>query len=130
MTLDCSGGVEKASPGVRIPSLGEVCWKIRLAERGIHDITLTTGGERLTMPIFGSGRLVPVFTMSKKPSFWEGVMNPGSPKIPGDVPIQSMQVKYPPMEFGFLGIRTSWLWAFLIISFAFGLCLKFLLKIE
>jgi hypothetical protein len=130
LDLECVGGVEKASPGVRIPSLNEVCWKIRLTERGVHSITLNSQAGKIQMPIYGSGRLVPVYGMAKKASLGEAVWNPGSPTVPPEVPIESVEVTYRPMEFGLLGINLSWLWTFLIISFAFGLCLKFILKVE
>ena len=130
LDLECEGGIEKASPGVRIPSLGEVCWKIRLTEPGVHRVTLGWGAERWQMPIFGSDRLIPVYSIAKKASLGEAVLNPGSPTVPADGPIESVEVTYRPMEFGFPGINLSWLWTFLIISFAFGICLKFILKVE
>jgi hypothetical protein len=129
--LECAGGVEKASPGVRIPSLGEVCFKVKLTEPGVHNITLTSGAAQVEMPVYGSDRLVPVYGVAKKPSLYEAVFNPGSPRVPPDGPIESVEVAYQPMKFGLFGlVKLSWLWTFLIISFAFGLCLKFILKVE
>ena len=130
LDLECESGIEKASPGVRIPSLNEVCWKIRLVEPGVHNITLGTGSAGVEIPIYGSDRLVPVYGMAKKGSIGEAIFNPGSPTIPSDAPIESVEVTYRPMEFGILGINLSWLWTFLIISFAFGICLKFIFKVE
>jgi uncharacterized membrane protein (DUF106 family) len=130
LDLDCSGGVEKASPGVRIPSLNEVCFKVRLTEPGVHKITLRSAAGSVEMPIYGSNRLVPVYSVAKKTSIGEVLSNPGSPRVPADVPIESVEVSYRPMEFGLLGVNLSWLWTFLIISFAFGLCLKFIFKVE
>jgi uncharacterized membrane protein (DUF106 family) len=130
LDLECGEGIEKASPGVRIPSLNEVCWKIKLTEPGVHSINLNSQAGRVEMPIYGSDRLVPVYGMAKKSSLGEAVLNPGSPRVPSEVPIESVEITYRPMEFRLLGISLSWLWTFLIISFAFGLCLKFLLKVE
>jgi uncharacterized membrane protein (DUF106 family) len=130
LDLECPGGVEKASPGVRIPELNEVCFKIKLTEPGVHSITLGSGAGSMEMPIYGSDRLVPVYSVAKKSSIGDAIFNPGSPTVPDEAPIESVEVSYRPMGFGFLGISLSWLWTFLIISFAFGLCLKFLLKVE
>ncbi len=130
LDLECEGGVVKASPGVRIPSLGEICFKVKLTEPGVHNIALGSGAGRMEMPIYGSDRLVPVFSIAKRRSIGEAIFNPGSPTVPADSPIKSVQVLYKPMEFGLLGVKLSWLWTFLIISFAFGLCLKFIFKVE
>jgi hypothetical protein len=130
LSLECGGGLDKASPGVRIPSLNEVCWKVKLAEPGIHNIKLAGDTYSLDMPVYGSDRLVPVYASAEKRSFARMVLDPGSPTIPGDVPIESIQVAYRPMAFNFFGLKMSWLWSFLLISFAFGLCLKFILKVE
>ncbi len=130
LDLECSGGVEKASPGVRIPSLLEVCYKVRLVEPGVHKITLGSGAGRVEMPIYGSDRLIPVYSVAKKTSIGEALFNPGSPSVPADGPIESVEVIYRPMEFGYFGVKLSWLWSFLIISMAFGFCLKFIFKVE
>lgn len=130
LDLECEPGVEKASPGVRIPSLGEVCYKVKLTEPGVHKITLGSGASRMEMPIYGSDRLIPVYSIAKRGSIGEAIFNPGSPSVPADGPIESVEVVYQPMEFGYFGVKISWLWTFLIISFAFGLCLKFLFKVE
>lgn len=130
LDLECGEGVEKASPGVRIPSLNEVCWKIRIAEPGVHKININLQAGRIEMPVYGSDRLVPVYSMAKKSSLGEALLNPGSPKVVPGVPVESVEVTYRSMGFNIFGIHLSWLWTFLIISFAFGLCLKFILKVE
>jgi uncharacterized membrane protein (DUF106 family) len=128
--MECGSGLEKASPGVRIPSLGEVCYKVRLTEPGIHTFKLGSGGTNLEMPVYGSDRLVPVYGIAKKTSIGEAIFNPGAPRVPADAPIESVEVVYEPMEFRFPGFSLSWLWAFLFVSFAFGICLKFIFKVE
>jgi uncharacterized membrane protein (DUF106 family) len=123
-------GITKASPVVRIPDLGEADWKIRLAEGGTHDFTLTSRAGEVSLPVFGTSRLVPIFNTFKKNSFQELLFNPGAPRIPDAMPVASVQVHYPPMGFNWGFISLSWLWSFLIISMAFGMILKFLLGVE
>jgi hypothetical protein len=128
--LSAGAGIEKVSPAVRISSLGEVDWKIRLAETGMHDLTLSSSTGEMAIPVFGTSRLVPLYRSFRKSSFWETVLNPGSPRIPDALPIESIEIKYPAMAFSFGFISLSWLWTFLIISMAFGLVLKFLFGVE
>jgi uncharacterized membrane protein (DUF106 family) len=130
MTLSVGRGLEKASPAVRIASLGETDWKIRLAERGVHDLTLKSGSGEVTLPVFGTDKLLPVFAVFKKGSFLETILNPGAPRIPKAMRLASVEVKYPSMDFNWGIFRLSWLWSFLIISMAFGFILKFVLKVE
>jgi uncharacterized membrane protein (DUF106 family) len=133
--LSVGDGLEKSSPAVRIASLGETSWKVRVTGGGIHDLTLSTTRGDATFPVYGTRKSVPIFTGTKKLSFsWEGlgevIMNPGAPRIPKDVPIKSVKLTYPEMSFNWGFIKLSWLWSFLIISMAFGVILKFALKVE
>jgi uncharacterized membrane protein (DUF106 family) len=128
--LNVNSGLEKASPAVRIASLGETDWKIRLTEPGVHDLTLSTGSGKITLPVFGTDRLVPIFSVFKKSSLFESVFNPGAPRIPDNMRIASVEVMYPSMAFNWGFIELSWLWSFLIISMAFGVVLKFVFKVE
>jgi uncharacterized membrane protein (DUF106 family) len=66
----------------------------------------------------------------KKSSLLEMILNPGAPRIPDAMPIESVEVKYPAMSFGWGLVTLSWLWSFLIVSMAFGVFLKFVLKVE
>ena len=130
VALRAAQGIEKASPAVRIPSLNEVDWKVRLTDNGVHDLTLETAGGDFTLPVYATARLVPVYAMFKKASFWETVFNPGAPRIPDAVPIKSVEILYPKMSFSWGFIHLSWLWSFLIISMAFGMILKFVFGVE
>ena len=130
VTLAPGAGLEKASPAVRITSLGETDWKVRLTEPGVHDLTLRAGTGEFTLPVFGTKKLVPIFGVFKKSSLWENILNPGAPRIPDAMPFAAVEMKYPQMSFGWGLFSLSWLWSFLIISMAFGMILKFALKVE
>ena len=130
ITLTPGEGVEKASPAVRIASLGEVDWKIRLSEPGVRNVRLSSSAGEMVVPISGTKSLIPVYASLKKASLWEGLLNPGSPTIPSALPVRSVEIKYPLMSFSFGLFELSWLWTFLIISMAFGVVLKFIFKIE
>ena len=130
ITLKVGPGLEKASPAVRIASLGETDWKIKLTERGVHDLTLKSGSGEITLPVFGTDKLVPVFSLFKKGSLSETILNPGAPRIPDAMRLASVEIRYPSMDFNWGLFRLSWLWSFLIISMAFGFFLKFVLKVE
>ena len=130
LSLTAGDGVEKASPAVRIPSLGEVNWKVRLAQPGVHSIRLASSAGEIMLPVFGGGKILPAHSVFKKGSFWEALMNPGSPQIPAAMPVESVEIKYPARDFNFGLFRLSWLWTFLIVSMAFGVVLKFVFKVE
>ena len=130
ITLNVGSGLEKASPAVRIPSLGEADWKIRLTEAGIHDLTLKSASGEVVLPVFGNEKLVPVFSIFKKGSISESIFNPGAKRIPDALQISSVEIRYPSMDFNWGLFRLSWLWSFLIISMAFGFILKFIFKVE
>jgi hypothetical protein len=130
VTLKADRGIEKASPAVRIPSLQETDWKIKLTEKGVHDLTIETATGEVTFPVYATTRLIPVYGTFKKASFLETVFNPGAPRIPDEVAIESVEILYPEMSFSWGFIDLSWLWSFLIISMGFGVILKFLFGVE
>ncbi len=128
--LSTGRGLLKASPAVRIAALGETDWKIRLLEQGVHELKIASATDEISIPVYGNKRLVPVFGQFRKSSVLEMILNPGAPRIPDGMPIKSIEVKYPSMSFGWGIIELSWLWSFLLISMAFGVFLKFVLKVE
>lgn len=130
MTLTAGEGVEKASPAVRIQSLEEIDWKIRIEKPGVHDFELSSSAGRMLLPVFGGKRLVPIYATFKKASLWEGLLSPGAPAVPASLPVQSVEIKYPSRAFGFGLFELSWLWTFLVVSMAFGVVLKFVFKVE
>jgi hypothetical protein len=130
LVLTAGEGLAKASPAVRIPSQGEVDWKVRLLAPGLRAIRLSSDGGEVTVPIVGSTRTTPVYANFGRPSAWGGIANPGAPRIPDAMPIASIAVGYPTTDFNFGLFRLSWLWTFLIISMAFGVILKFVFKVE
>jgi hypothetical protein len=130
LTITGDQGLEKASPVVRIPSLGEADWKIKVAGRGIHGLTLETASEKVTLPVYGTDRLVPIYRTFKKSSFWETLLNPGAPRIPDNMPVESVEINYPELSFNWGFVKLSWLWSFLIISMAFGVILKLVFGVE
>jgi uncharacterized membrane protein (DUF106 family) len=130
LTLTASDGVEKASPAVRIPSLGEVDWKIKLTRPGVHEVTLTSGSGEITLPVFGGATIKPMYSNFRKSSFWDSLLNPGSPVVPQAMQVKSVQIAYTPRSFNFGLFSLSWLWTFLIVSMAFGVILKFVFGVE
>jgi uncharacterized membrane protein (DUF106 family) len=130
LTLSAGEGLEKASPSVRIASLGEVDWKIRLTSSGVRTLRLSSDAGEMTFAVSGTRRLVPVYSVMKKGAVWEGLLNPGAPAVPKTMPVKSVEVKYAPMSFDFGLFKLSWLWTFLIISMAFGVVLKLIFGVE
>ena len=130
LTLSPGDGIEKASPSVRIPSLGEVDWKVRLTSSGVRTLRLASDAGEMTFAVSGTKRLLPIHSVMKKASVWEGLLNPGAPAVPKAMPVRSVEVKYPSMAFDFGLFKLSWLWTFLIVSMAFGVILKFVFGVE
>jgi hypothetical protein len=130
LTLTAAPGVEKAGSAVRIPSLGETDWKVRLTGRGVASAKLASSRGEMTIPIYGSAKTVPVYADFRPASFWERLLSPGAPRIPAGMPVARIEVKYPAMAFNFGLFHLSWLWTFLVVSMVFGVVLKYIFKVE
>jgi hypothetical protein len=130
LRLSTGGGVDKMSPAVRIAELNEADWKIKLTKAGVHTLTVSSSRGEVEIPVFGTDRLVPIFRIFKKGSLYEAIFNPGATRIPEPLPIESIEIDYPVMAFGWGLFELNWLFTFLLISMAFGVVLKLVLKVE
>jgi hypothetical protein len=60
----------------------------------------------------------------------QALLHPGEPPIPPSVAVESIEVKYAPLELSLLGWKIHWLVLFLCCSILFGFAFKRVLGVE
>ena len=131
MELETSPGLEITSPAVRIPDEHEVAWRLKAIAAGPGRLTLRVGGLTLVKSVaVGGTSLTKVSSLASRGSLWKQALYPGERALPAGTPVRSIEILYPAKRLSVFGLRVHWLVAYLILSIAFGLAFKGVLKVE
>jgi len=128
--LVAPAGLTVETPPLRVEEEGEVDWRIKAETEGRHELQVGLGGREVSKLVVVGGP-----SLSKVPSrrvrgFGDALLHPGEKPLPGDSPLESIEVVYPPARLNVLGLRIPWLVAFFVLSVAFGFGLKGVFKVE
>jgi uncharacterized membrane protein (DUF106 family) len=128
--LSAGGGVAVDSPPVRSTVERSINWRIRVEDEGSHHLDVKVIDNTYRLPITAERSNAPIGFVRTAGSFSNPLLHPGLPKIPGDSPIQSVELHYPSASYSLFGWKTHWLVVFIIFSFVGALIPKFIFKIE
>ena len=124
IALAVDSGLAVESKGVRIPSLGEVVWRIRVLDRGQHQVQVKTGGETVTKAVLAENSRGLIAATRTGEGFFATLSNPGEPPIASTSVIRSIEVAYPQAQLTVGGGSVDWLVCFLGLTVVFGFMLK------
>lgn len=126
-----SRGFVVETPPLRIDTEGEADWRVRAAEPGSWDLSVTVNGRSEAKEIvIGDGSLSRISPARVARNWFDQLANPGEKSIPDSSAIKSIEVIYPGRTMSLFGWRIHWLVAYLGFSILFGLLLKSWLKVE
>jgi len=128
LALKVPDGVVVETPALRVPSAGEVDFRVRADRPGPHRLTVLAGQERVvkTLSVGTRGKAVsPV----RSRSLLGRLLHPAEPAVRGRR-IESVEVHYAGALLELWGLRLHWMWPFLLISIAAGVAVKGLLKVQ
>ena len=159
LRLESGEGIVVETPGVRIPSEREVCWRIRAEKPGAYVLDVRTGAadsrtsDAATsashaapaasgdLPAASGNLLVrktievgrggrPVAYRRTGTGSLDLLLYPGEPPIPAATGMESVEIIYPEARLEFFGLRIHWLVAFCILSIVFGFAFKPILRVQ
>ena len=113
--LEVPSGVEVETPAVRIPSLGEATWRIRLKEPGRYAMKLHVGGQTVEKDVQGGTGWGPVSPL-RSSSFTDVLLYHGEAPLPESIRVSSIEVVYPPLPLKVFGWQVHWLVFFFVAS--------------
>jgi len=132
VALEPSSGFDIQTPPLRIEEEREINWRLKAREKGVHDLTFIVNGQRLIKKLaVAQKRLSKISPLKVKRNFINELVNPGESPIPGDLPIKTIEVKYPAKSMNLFGWNIPRLWKippWLIVYFALSIILGFVLK--
>lgn len=128
--LIAPAGLRVETPPLRIPSLGEVDWRIGAERPGRYALTLVVGDQRIEKQVVVADSNVRVSPQRVGSSLWAVMMNPGERPLPEGSAVRAVAVQYKPAALPFFRWNIHWLVAFFILSIAFGFALKGVFRVE
>ncbi len=140
VSLNLPEGLSMAGAPVRIhqrdPDTGkeffECDWNIRVEQEGEYHIQIQAGRDTFSPKILageGTPRLNPVTARGARASiaaFW----HPPLERFKNPAGYVRIEIKYPNLDFPFLGWNTWWVWPFLIIMFIAAFAIRRPLRVE
>jgi uncharacterized membrane protein (DUF106 family) len=128
--LSAEEGVTVETPPIRIPSEGEIAWRVRALSEGRHVLTVRVGDRQVTKLVVAGGE--PRFLSAARTG--EGVagmlLNPGEPPLDPSTGLESVSIGYPATILSIMGREVNWLIFFFVLSIAAGYLLKGVLGVE
>jgi len=117
-------GIAVESPPVRIPTRGEIAWRINGLAPGCHSLTLVGGharADKTACVASGDTGAAPQRASASVASLFTA---PTEPAIEPAAGITRIEVGYPPLPLRVRGWQLNWLIVFLIVSAAVALLLR------
>lgn len=127
--LQTDSGILVETKPVRIPSEGEIAWRIRPLETGQHTLTFFVDERSIEKRlIVGEGRNKVASIRSSR--ILDLLLYPGEKPIPAELGIRSVAIRYPDLEISIWDHPINWLVLFLIGTLVFTFLFKGLFDVE
>lgn len=130
LALQAPANLKVETPGVHIPDLKEICWRVRGVQEGRFDLVVSNGTDSMTKKFAVGGRLEGVSTIRTGENWLSCLLNPGEAPIPAQSAIESIEIRYPELDVLILGKEIHWLIVFLVVSLVFGFAFKGVLGVK
>lgn len=129
--LTAAPGLAVEAGPVRDRARGELVWRVRAVEPGLHRLLASYGAGEvdLQVPVAQAG-LAAITAARHGDAFGQMVFDPAGDMVPPDAPVRRLAVDLPAPTGGLAGVGGSWLVVFTVLSLAAGLLLKGVLKVE
>ena len=130
LTLVTPPGVVLQTPPVWIPSAREAAWRIGLEQYGDYALVVALDGWQVTKMVRVSDRLGRRSPVRSRAGFLNELLYPAEPPIAAGVPIEAVEISYPPARLDVLGFAVGWMPAFFGLSLVFAWLLRRRLGVE
>ena len=131
VSVEADEGLMVETPVVRIKETGELNWRVRAKEVGVHQLKVKMG-ERIFQKniIVANGSLTRISPLSVSAGLWKSIFSPGVKSLPKNPLLKEIQVNYPSRSVEFLGFKIHWLILFFVFTTVIAFAFKNLFKVE
>ena len=119
------------TPPLRIEEQQEINWRLRAREKGFHSLVFKINGQNFTKKIAVAQKpLTRISPLKVQRNFFDELFNPGESPLSKDLPVKSIEVKYPAKNMNLFGWHIHWIIVYFALSIIFGFALKGIFKVE
>lgn len=115
--LELPAGVVTETPGVWAADLGELTWRLRIAEPGRHEIQLRGGDATWSKTVTASNRIERLSPVRPDRSWLAQLEWPSEPPLPATAPVHELEVAYPDARFDMWPFSSEWRYAWMVAFF-------------
>ena len=130
LTATAGDGLVLETDALRSPEESVVTWRIGARTLGDSWVDVSLGDVVLRKQIRISNNLQKVSPKRVRSRLWDSLLYPVEPFIGKTSPIRSISVSYPKRMLYAGQVRVDWGLAFLVLTLAFGLLLKPIMRVE
>lgn len=116
-------GLQLDTPGVWVPSLGEMAWRLTATAPGDYELEIRDGSETATKSVRVTHSVV-----RRSPFKIRGFLNeliyPAEPSLPSTGAIDAITVTYPEANVDVFGFELHWMIVFFALSIVFAFALR------
>jgi hypothetical protein len=121
-------GVVVDTPGVWAADLGQITWRIRVTQPGVHDLTIRDGDQSYTKTLTATDRIVRLSPTRPDSSFFGQLEWPSEAPLPPASPVREISVGYPDAHFDALVWSSDWRYAWMVVFFVLTMVVALALK--
>ncbi len=115
--LELPPGVVSDTPGVWATDHGELTWRLRVVEPGLHELRLHSGDETWSKTVTSSERVVRLSPVRPDGSFFGQLEWPSEPPLPATGAVREIDLDYPDARFEMWPFSSEWRYAWMVAFF-------------
>jgi hypothetical protein len=123
-SLEAPDAVGVETPGVSLPSEGEMVWRIRPRAAGSYELRLHMGGTTLTKTLVVSEAVARRSPVRPDTGLLNQLRHPSEPPLPSGSGLAAITIGYPERAISVAGWNIGWSGVYLALTLAFALVLK------
>ncbi len=124
LELEVPDGLRVDSPGVWIPVLGQMAWRIVPERPGHYTLGVRVEGETYSKSVCVSPQVERRSPRRVQAGFVNELIYPAEPPLPRGARVSQIRIVYPSAEVSFLGLELHWLVWFFVLSILFAFALR------
>lgn len=121
--IDAAEGIRIVEPGVWVPSLREMSWRVDVESPGSYSLDIGLAGDTVAKLLDATEGVVRRSPIRSR-GFLDELLYPAEPALPKDGPFESITIDYEDAEISILGFGLHWLIWFFVISIVFAFALR------
>jgi len=130
VALSGSEGIKIETPPLRIPDEGKIYWRVKGDSSGVGTLNFNTNGDTATKKIVVGSNIKTIASRRVGRNLIEQFLSPGELALPSNSDLKEIKIHYPRQKLSILGIHTSWLILFFILSVLSGFAMKGIFGVE